>query len=293
MDLRLLKEDRRHGTPEFPFAVYAMDRQTGETILDNHWHDEVEFLWVEQGRATFQIGLSTYELEEGDVIFVPGGEVHGGFSDEGFSCSYRAAVFRLDWLAEGRDGIASRYVQPLAGGKAEIPLYYDGATKTGRRVAGRLKRMFRMGESESDARELRIKAELYSLLADLIDRGQWRRAAPGRSVSTYTVERLKEVVAYMETHFSQPLSVPVLAEIAGMSAGHFSRMFKIVMRKTPVDYLNQYRIRQAAYLLQNTDWSVAEVAMESGLTNFSYFSKKFSAVHACTPSQFRKKFRSL
>lgn len=100
MDLRLLKEDRRHGTPQFPFAAYMMECPAGTTVLDNHWHDEVEFLWVVEGQATFQIGLTNYELKSGEAMFVPGGEVHGGFSSDGSSCSYRAAVFQLDWLGE-------------------------------------------------------------------------------------------------------------------------------------------------------------------------------------------------
>ncbi len=292
MDLRLLKEDRRHGTPQFPFAVYAMDCQAG-VVLDNHWHDEVEFLWVVEGEATFQIGMADYELKAGEAIFVPGGEVHGGFSSDGSACSYRAMVFHLDWLGDGLDNISSLFIEPLKNGEAEIPLYYDGSTMWGRRVLVRLARMLRIYESEALARELRIKAELYSLIGDLIENGQWRHAVSNSSMSSYTIARLKAAVTYMEKNFSQPLTVPDLAEVAGMSIGHFSRVFKTVMRKSPMDYLNRYRIKQAAQLLQNTDWSIAEVAMETGLTNFSYFSKKFSGIHACTPSQFRKKFRSL
>ncbi len=112
MDLRLLKEDRRHGTPQFPFAVYAMDCQAG-VVLDNHWHDEVEFLWVVEGEATFQIGMADYELKAGEAIFVPGGEVHGGFSSDGSACSYRAMVFHLDWLGDGLDNISSLFIEPL------------------------------------------------------------------------------------------------------------------------------------------------------------------------------------
>jgi len=293
MDQRLLKEDRRHGTPQFPFAVYAMERLAEETILDNHWHDEAEFLWVHSGQAIFQIGLSTYEVHAGEAIFVPCGEVHGGMSDNGRPCEYRAVVFDLDWLADGKDLIASRYMKPLRSGEAAIPLFYGRSSEFGEPMIERLRGMYRLFESVSEAKELRIKAELYTLFAELIESGQWKRAESGRSVNSHTMDRLKAAVTYLETHCAEPLSIPVLAEIAGMSNGHFSRMFRIVMRKTPMDYLNRYRIRQAAYLLQNTDWPVAEVAMETGITNFSYFGKKFSAMYACTPSQYRKKFRSL
>lgn len=77
MDQRHLRENRRHGTPQFPLATYLQQQETNETILDNHWHDEAEFLWMLSGHAVFQIGLSTFELKAGEGIFIPCGEVHG------------------------------------------------------------------------------------------------------------------------------------------------------------------------------------------------------------------------
>ncbi|XID94168.1 helix-turn-helix domain-containing protein [Paenibacillaceae bacterium WGS1546] len=293
METKPLREERRHGTPQFPFAAYGMDRVRGETILDNHWHDEAEFLWVESGSATFQIGLATYELRAGAGIFVPCGEVHGGYSPTGSACSYKAVVFHLDWLADGQDEISARFFRPLQRGDAAIPAVYDRKTDWGARALRRLDKAYGIFESASQARQLRIKAELMSLFADLIEEGRWTRKDPAAGVDNHTMDRLKAVVAYMERNCGQPLTVAKLADIAGMSAGHFSRVFKAFMRKSPMDYANQYRIRHAAYLLQNTDLSVAETALEVGMGNFSYFSKKFRSVYLCTPSQFRKKFRSL
>ncbi|WP_182300516.1 AraC family transcriptional regulator [Cohnella cholangitidis] len=293
MDRRHLRENRRHGTPQFPLATYLQQQETNETILDNHWHDEAEFLWMLSGHAVFQIGLSTFELKAGEGIFIPCGEVHGGYALSSSSCTFIAVVFHMDWLTEAKDGIATRFLQPLQRGDAVIPYVYNEGTVWGKLVLRHFANIYRLNESSDPEKELRIKAELYGLFADLIGYGQWTRRDPANPVDTQTMDRLKSVVAYIESHCGQPLTVPQLAAVAGMSIGHFSRVFKSFMRKTPMDYVNHYRIQQAAYLLQNTKMSVAEAAMEVGLANFSYFSKKFRSTYDCTPSQFRKKFRSL
>ncbi len=293
MDQRQLRENRLHGNPQFPLAAYLQERKAFETILDNHWHDEAEFLWVESGQAVFQIGLAAYELHAGEGIFIPCGEVHGGYSLQNSPCTYIAVVFHMDWLTEGKDGISTRYLQPLQRGDAVIPLRYRGATVWGGLVLQHLAELFRLYESDDSAKEMRIKAELYLLFADLLSHGQWTRRDPAISVDTLTVDRLKGVVAYIENNCAQPLTVTHLAAAAGMSAGHFNRVFKAFMRKTPMEYVNHYRIRQAAYLLQNSNVTVAEAALEVGLANFSYFSKRFKSIYDCTPSDFRKKFRSL
>lgn len=294
MDERHLRENRRHGSPHFPLATYIQHRLGTDTILDIHWHEEAEFLWVESGQAVFQIGLMTYEIHAGEGIYIPCGELHGGYSLHDSPCTYKAVVFHMDWLTESKDGIATRYLNDLQRGDAYIPSVYRPNESPGKLILQHLTNLYELFESESRSKEMRIKALLYTLFADLIDQEQWRRRDPAAGpVDSYTIDRLKNVITYVENHCGQPLTVPNLASIAGMSVGHFSRMFKLFMRKTPMDYVNQYRIQQAAYLLQTTNLTVAEAAMEVGLTNFSYFSKKFKSFFDCTPSQYRKKLRSL
>jgi AraC-like DNA-binding protein len=59
-------------------------------------------------------------------------------------------------------------------------------------------------------------------------------------------------------------------------------------RKTPVDYINSYRIRQAAALLQQSDRKISDIAMDAGFDNVSYFIKVFRKAMKCSPSEFRK-----
>jgi predicted Rossmann fold flavoprotein len=70
--------------------------------------------------------------------------------------------------------------------------------------------------------------------------------------------------------------------------GHFCRFFKRLVRKTPVEYINYYRVNRAVKLLENEDAKIIEIAMDVGFDSFSYFISMFKRYMKCTPSQYRK-----
>lgn len=288
MDNKLLKEDRRHGTPGFPVGFYQQARTPQEGILDFHWHEEIEFLRVTSGRAIFQIGLSAYEVSAGEALFIPGGLLHGGYPLDASDCAYEALVCDLGWLDGGPDdAISARYLRPLQRGRSGPPHHWTRDTPWGKSAVARIAELQALEHAAEPARELRVKAGLLNLIADLIDAGQWQPRSQADEGESHAAERLKEALVYMETNFARKLSLRELAGVAGMSEGHFSRMFKAYMRRTPVEYLNRYRIRYAAGRLSASDSTISEVALEAGFDNFSYFIKLFRGIYGCTPSAYR------
>jgi len=79
-----------------------------------------------------------------------------------------------------------------------------------------------------------------------------------------------------------------LALEANMNVQYFCRFFKSVIGKTPVEYINSYRIEKATELLQTETLSISNIALSVGIDNFSYFVKQFKKYKNCTPSQYRK-----
>jgi AraC-like DNA-binding protein len=58
--------------------------------------------------------------------------------------------------------------------------------------------------------------------------------------------------------------------------------------RTPIDYLNYYRIERACFKLVSTNLSITEVAFECGFNDLSYFIKTFKKYKAITPKQYLK-----
>ena len=153
--------------------------------------------------------------------------------------------------------------------------------------------MLALEHSDDPAKPFRLKGGLYQLFAEYISRDAFVRGESRSALDTHTQDRLKAVLTYIDAHYARRLSIKELAAEAGMSEGHFSRVFKSFMRRTPVEYINLQRIRTAAALLAERRTTVGEAALEAGFDNFSYFCKLFRSVFQCTPSEYRNRDRAV
>lgn len=91
----------------------------------------------------------------------------------------------------------------------------------------------------------------------------------------------------MDRRYAEPLDVPGLAARAHLSASQFARVFKQVFGETPHRYLQRRRIERAMTLLRQTDRPVTQIAWDVGFASLGTFSRTFTAVVGCTPSEFR------
>lgn len=95
------------------------------------------------------------------------------------------------------------------------------------------------------------------------------------------------MAAMMEKQYDLPISVEESARKCGMSVSGFIKSFKKQTGEPPNQYLIEVRMRKAAELLKNTDWTVAEIALQVGYENQLYFSRLFKSKTGQSPSGFR------
>ncbi len=102
------------------------------------------------------------------------------------------------------------------------------------------------------------------------------------------IDRLQKVFAYVDSHYAEPIALPRMASLAGLSTQRFYMLFKKAAGLTLVEYVTQVRLTHAAQLLQGTTQSIAEIAAAVGFSDQSYFDRRFRRHFGRTPSQFRK-----
>lgn len=102
---------------------------------------------------------------------------------------------------------------------------------------------------------------------------------------------LANAIAYMEQHFSENLSVEKLAESAGYSTRHFTRIFKETYHDTPLDYMLSLRIEHACYLLRRSEYKVSEIAQLCGYENQNYFWRVFKKRKGMSPSEYAGNYK--
>ena len=100
--------------------------------------------------------------------------------------------------------------------------------------------------------------------------------------------RLRRVRDRMDREYAQPLDVEALARGAHMSAGHFSRQFRLAYGESPYGYLMTRRIERAMALLRRGDLSVTEICFEVGCSSLGTFSTRFTELVGVPPSVYRR-----
>jgi len=98
---------------------------------------------------------------------------------------------------------------------------------------------------------------------------------------------LTEAMAYMERHYAEPISRDIVARAVHVSPSHFSCLIAREAGATFTELLNRIRVDRAAELLAREGIKVAEVALRTGFTDQSYFTKVFKRYRQVTPRRYR------
>ena len=116
---------------------------------------------------------------------------------------------------------------------------------------------------------------------------QCQNAAAGDG-DARSAARIKAMLLYIESHYSERISIDTLAREALLSQSEALRCFHTVLNTTPSKYIQQYRLEKAAALLKKSDLTTTEIAMECGFQSSSYFIKTFRAYTGFAPRAYRK-----
>jgi AraC-like DNA-binding protein/quercetin dioxygenase-like cupin family protein len=99
---------------------------------------------------------------------------------------------------------------------------------------------------------------------------------------------IQKTMAHIDEHYAEKVTLGELARLAHMAPNHFGRVFRDATRMTPMDYVQNARLRAAQNLLLSCDRSVTEVGLECGFYDAAHFSRSFSRAFGCSPNRFRK-----
>lgn len=97
-------------------------------------------------------------------------------------------------------------------------------------------------------------------------------------------DRVRRALLMMEQHLADPLPIADIARRLKVSTRQLERLFRQVMGDKPATFYRTLRLRYARWLLDTTDRSVTDIALEAGFSDCAHFSRQFKAAHGFTPS---------
>ncbi|WP_435924693.1 AraC family transcriptional regulator [Paenibacillus sp. DYY-L-2] len=290
---RSLKEVKAHGTEHLPFGTYWYGYGPGEHVIDCHWHEEAEIFYCLQGETLFQVDTDYFPVKAGEAVFVDGGDIHAAHAHGEEGCTFFSFVFDTNLLASAHyDAVQENLILPLQERKATFPRHIRQEEPFEISLLDHIAVIMKSCSEKSSGYEGAVKGHLYLMLSELATQGKTcNRTASNRSES-FKIDRLKTVIHYIQHNYEHPIRLSELAALVPMSEGQFCRFFKSMTRQTPMDYINSYRIRQAAELLRQPERKISDIALEVGYDNISYFIRVFRKTMNCSPSEFRKRLQT-
>jgi AraC-like DNA-binding protein len=96
-----------------------------------------------------------------------------------------------------------------------------------------------------------------------------------RSTSSETQRIVMKAMAFIHTHYADPISRSSIAAHIGVSERHVTRCFHQEAGLTPITYLNRFRIRQARAMLDSGINCITDIALAVGFSTSGYFTRVF------------------
>ena len=283
---KALREPMPMPDPHFPIKIHSPWKMAqGATLFPHHWHEHLEFLYCTSGKAIIECNSVPHSIEAGDLVVVNSNELHYGVSQSD-DLLYYAMIVDLSLLhSHSLDAIEAKFITPITQNR----IVFQNRISNDHDINICMAALIHELEIKSPGYELSIKSYLYRILTILYR----QYVAPSEQINDYlmrmkNLERLTPVLSYITECYQEILTVDKLADIAGLSRYHFSRIFRDLTGKTITEYINIIRINKSEFLISNTTMNISEIALASGFNDIYYFSNVFKKIKKISPSQLRK-----
>ena len=276
------EETLKRGSLVFPIQYYLSNTVDPYYDLPVHWHKEFELIHIISGVYHVLVGHQVFALQKDDLCLIPGKILHGDAEQKSIAL-FESIVFDLDMIRihsyESDD-----FISAAGSGELELDYILPAGNKEILFIADRLFQSFKdMGEGY----ELRIPALILLLFSELKRQQLYRRKKVLSEKKARQTQQFETVLNYIKEHYQEQIGLETLASIVSLSPKYFCRLFREVTGRSPIEYLNWFRINMACDKLRGSDRKLTDIAFACGFNDLSYFIKTFRNYKGVTPLKYR------
>lgn len=243
---------------------------------EKHAHREIEIDYLLRGSAELVLSGDVFSMQKGDIILINAHKFH--------------------WWQHMRQGVVCRVLisEQLIGrtlGRQNLRFWCNSVANSAQDVDSLrviLNDLIRSYRAAGPYGSFSLESAKYRLLESLTEHF---RLEADELEQDGEDERVRQVLEYINLHYSEGLS---LAQIAGrlyLSESYLSRLFKTAVGMNFREYLSRVRLNNAVESLLYTGKSITVISQECGFETPSAFNKLFQRNYHCSPSEYKRRFK--
>ncbi len=261
------------------------------SMLDIHYHNDVEYTLVLKGSLCFSVNGSEYTLNAGDCVFINSNTLHMSKSTNPcLPAETFVLLFPISFLSSDICGtVYHKYFRPISGKGIEGAIIKKD-NEPGQKIIELLHCIQKL-DKNAYGYELMCLSHLFHLWKHTTEYFFSKEPIHFTTKKEYRSSDIaKSMLQYIHEHYAEHLTVPVIADEIFVSTSECFRCFKLFTHRTPIEYITEYRLKRAEKMLIDTTCNITEISNECGFCSSSYFSKQFKEKHNMSPRQFREKY---
>lgn len=254
------------------------DFRAASTELSPHYHCNIEFVVIINGKQHYNVNDRHYTLYGGDIFMTRPYENHGNNNLPQDVCEFIWFQFDLS-SPQNFLGLASPHSDFLF---QQLLNYPHRTKKTNTKDLNILRQAFQ-NLSSGDSREHILG---YSYFLQFV----MNNICTPDIIFTkeiYTSD-IQNAMTYIHAHLLEDLNLETIAEHCGLSSSRFKAKFKEQLGITPYAYILSLKIDTAKVLLKNPQNTITDVAFQLNFSSSNHFSSVFHKYTGCTPTDFRR-----
>lgn len=253
-----------------------------------HWHSSFEIDYIKEGSLEFHTTDEIIHMKKGDAVFINSGIMHSYHAVSTENCSLYAHLFDMQFLSGMHNSILEqKYLFPILKSNNLPVLLIQPDNYQNVLMIEKILKLVMLSKEEPYGYEFEIRAELCRLWCLLLENTKEIRAQNIQR-NNADVDRIKIMMQYIQEHYMERITLGQIAASANISSRECTRCFQRCIDNSPVNYLNDYRVRMAAQMLVQTGDSILTISENCGFSTSSYFGKVFHETMGCTPLEYRK-----
>lgn len=281
-----MMETIQHGSKEYPFHFYYDNLELFDFhCIEWHWHTEFEFVYVETGTVYFGISDKQFALSEGQGVFINSKILHRYFSQG--KAIVPNFVLMPYFIAAQDSLIYQKYVLPIMASPMDYQIFSSDIPWQAQALS--LMREITAAQEKASDVELVSSYLIQKIWHILYQNTDVEHMGKKENYSASSQARLQLMMQYIHQKFAYNISLSDIADQAKVSKSTALNLFQRYLGISPVTYLVNYRLQEAAKLLASTEKKVTVISKDTGFDSVDYFCKAFKKYYKLTPTEYRKK----